>query len=176
MKNKPIFSILIAASIIILSTSLTDCDRGDTPKHPCNFPDVETANNLLVPWSYKIIDKTTSVNLVDNKTNSTIHVDSVVLFDDNFEIIPSSYRYWIDNWIFENLTPYKGMAVPANDPKAYLDLKERYFFLRTSFNDIDTIKITFESCLVKTVLFNGRSTLQPANHQYDGGCSFYFKK
>lgn len=156
---------------------VSGCDPHKPSDHPCNFPDVQTENDLRVPWTYKIIDKVTSENLVDTTANAIIKADSVFLLDDNFQIIPPKYGYFLDNWVFENFLPYYGMQGPWDDPDAYLNLEHRTFYLRTSYNDIDTIDIYFEQCLVNhPVLFNGLTTEQPDNHTYDGGTSLYFKK
>lgn len=164
--------------IVFLCTSLSNCDPNDhsASDHPCNFPDVETEIDLRSPWTYKIIDKKTSKNLVDTTDDALIHRDSVILFDENFEAIPPSYEYYLDNWTFDNFLPYYDLPLLFDDPDAYLNLEQRTFYLRTAYNDLDTIDIFFEQCLVKEVLFNGVDTHQPMNHPYDGGTSLYFKK
>jgi hypothetical protein len=99
MNSKTIFGLIVIISIILI-TSLSDCDHNRASVHPCNFPDDETLTDLLSPWEYKIIDKASSVNLVDTVKNARIHIDSVILFDENFEVISPSYGYRIDNWVF----------------------------------------------------------------------------
>ncbi|HNP17545.1 MAG TPA: hypothetical protein PKL31_03840 [Fulvivirga sp.] len=168
------FASLVLAVLLISSFSSCDPNSHGPSDHPCNFPDAYTENDLRSPWTYKIIDKVTSVNLVDTTADAIIQLDSVRLMDENFEEIAPDYRYWIDNWTFENFTPYKD--VPFNDPQALLNLKERTFYLQTSHDDIDTIQTYFGQCLVIKVLFNGQPTLQPDNEFYDGRTSFYFKK
>ena len=67
--------------------------------------------------------------------------------------------------------------MPFNDPDALLNLKERTFYLRTSYKDIDTIKILFKQCLINPpIFFNGVSANEPANEPYNGYASFYLKK
>ncbi|HNP17543.1 MAG TPA: hypothetical protein PKL31_03830 [Fulvivirga sp.] len=174
---KKALSIGYVSLLILLISSFSGCDPNShgPSDHPCNFPDAYTENDLRSPRSYKIIDKITSINLVDTTVDAIIHRDSVILMDENFDIIPQVYTYWVDNWIFENLEIYKD--VPFNDPQALLDLKERTFYLRTSSDDLDTIKIYFQQCLILEVLFNGQSTEQPLNSPHLGsGASFYFKK
>ena len=177
---------LTSVLVIICCCSLSNCDPNNhkASNHPCNFPNAETENSLREPWSYKIIDKVTSKNLVDTTRNASIHADSVILMDENLEVIPSfrngsvarlPYRYYIDNWIFDNLTPYKD--VPFNDPAALLNLKERTFYLRTAYNDIDTIKISFNQCLIKPPLsFNGSLNTGEPKNEISGYASFYFRK
>lgn len=159
-----------------LLASLSNCDPNNhaATDHPCNFPDADTENNLRGGKWYKIIDKTTSINLVDTTSNAIIHRDSVILYNDNLEIIPSSYEFHIDNWIFKNLKPYEG--VPFNDPQALLDLKERTFYLRTAYDDYDTIRIIFRQCLTDQVIFNGQANSKPINDPHSGSTSYYFKK
>jgi hypothetical protein len=173
--DKTLSIVYLSLSVLLIS-SLSGCDpNGHGPSdHPCNFPDAQTENDLRSPWTYKIIDKATSVHLVDTSADAIIHLDSVVLMDENLDEIEHRVRYLIDNWTFENFTPYKD--IPFNDPQALLDLKERTFYLRTSFDDLDTIQIYFQQCLVLKVLFNEQPTLRPDNENYNGGTSFYFKK
>ena len=180
MKTNTIHIVSITG-IVLLCCMLSGCDRHQD--HPCNFPDVETENNLRSAWTYKIIDKVTSENLVDTTAGAIIQADSVILMDENFQKLPfeysreHAYRYLIDNWIFDNLFPYNGMPGPWNDPEAYLNLEHRTFYLRTAYDDIDTIEIYFEQCLIKPpILFNGLSTDQPDNDPNEGYASFYFKK
>jgi hypothetical protein len=173
--NKSLSIVYLTLSVLLIS-SFSSCDPNShgPSDHPCNFPDADTENELRSPWSYKIIDKITSVNLVDTTSNSIIHLDSVKLMDENFVEIESAPFFYLDNWTFENFTAYKD--VPFNNPEALLSLDERTFYLRTSFEDLDTIQIYFEQCLVLRVLFNGQSTLQPDNEFYNGTTSLYFKK
>lgn len=173
-----------AISIVIFCCSFSGCDPNihKPTDHPCNFPDVWTENFLRDPKAYKIIDKVTLENLVGTSKTSRIHADSVVLMDENMKVLPPRfgkdkiYEFLIDNWVFTNLTPYTD--VPFNDPDALLNLKERVFYLRTAYNDIDTIKISFEQCLVRPpVSFNGSTdTNEPINEKYDGYANFYFRK
>ncbi len=179
-----ILKIFSVALIVLLCSSLSNCDPNQhkPSNHPCNFPDVWTENFLRSPKPYKIIDKVTSENLVGTTKTSRIHADSVVLMDENFKVLPPAYgkdkiyEYYIDNWIFTNLTPY--IDVPFNDPDALLNLKERTFYLRTAYNDIDTIKIFFKQCLIKPpVSFNSSTdTTEPINKRYSGYATFYFRK
>jgi hypothetical protein len=168
---------------IIFCCSLSDCDPNPhkPSNHPCNFPDVWTENFLRDPKGYKIIDKLTSENLVGTTKTAKIHADSVTLMDENFKVIPPAYgedkiyEYYIDGWVFNNLAPY--IDVPFNDPDALLNLKERTFYLRTAYNDIDTIKISFKQCLINPpVLFNKLNTDKPDNDPSQGGTTFYFRK
>ena len=171
----------LVVGAILLCCMLSSCDRNQD--HPCNFPDDETQNDLRSPWTYKIIDKLTSENLVDTTRAAIIHADSVVLMDENLQKLPfaysreCAYEYYIDNWIFDNFFPYNGMLGPWDDPEAYLNLQHRTFYLRTAYDDVDTIEIDFEQCLVNPpVLFNGQMTEQSINDSYDGGTSLYFRK
>jgi hypothetical protein len=168
---------------VLLCCILSGCDPHKPLDHPCNFPDAETQNNLRSPWTYKIIDKVTFENLVDTTKTAVIHADSVVLMDENLQRLPfgynrqEAYRYYIDNWIFDNLFPYNGMPGSWDDPQAYLNLEHRTFYLRTAYNDLDTIDIYFEQCLINPpILFNGRTTEEPDNEPNEGYASFYFKK
>lgn len=168
---------------IFLNCLFLGCDpNAHKPSdHPCNFPDLDTERDLLAPWTYKIIDKNTSLNLVDTTKNAIIHADSVLLMDENLQpMLPTGlgyrYRYSIDNWVFYDFLPYNGMEVPFKDPQAYLDLEQRTFYLKTSKSDLDTIQIVFQQCLVFQVFFNGVSTGKPSNDPLSGSASFYFKK
>ncbi|NOS90816.1 MAG: hypothetical protein HOP30_02735 [Cyclobacteriaceae bacterium] len=170
-------------SIVLFCGSLAGCDPNThkASDHPCNFPDAETENFLRGPKAFVIIDKVTSENLVGTSKTSRIHADSVVLMDENRKVLPPRfgkdkiYEYYIDGWIFTNLTPYSD--VPYNDPSALLNLKERTFYLQTAYNDIDTIKISFKQCLINPpVLFNNQNTDRPTNDPSNGGGTFYFKK
>ncbi|HNT49314.1 MAG TPA: hypothetical protein PKK67_01910 [Cyclobacteriaceae bacterium] len=167
------FTIIIT---VLLLSSFSGCDPNihKPSDHPCNFPDLDAEINPRSPQWYKIIDKVTSVNLVDITTDAIIHRDSVVLYDDHFEEIPPSNRYFIDNWVYTNLEPYKD--VPFHDPQALLDLTERTFYLKTSYNDIDTIRIVYKQCLIHEIYFNGLDTRRPANDPHEGYTTFYFKK
>ena len=175
--------LLPSASAIIFCCSLSSCDPNNhkPTDHPCHFPDIWTENFLRDPKGYTIIDKITSQNIVGTTNKARIHPDSVVLMDVNFKVIPPGYgkdkiyEYYIDGWIFSNLTPY--IDVPFNDPDALLNLKERTFYLRTAYNDLDTIKISFKQCLIKPpVLFNNLNTDKPDNDPSQGGAGFYFRK
>ena len=175
MKDKILKISAIAALTGLCSLSNCDPNNHKASDHPCHFPDAFTEANLRQGWTYKIIDKKTSQNLVGVTKTATIHADSVVLMDENLDVIQRSYRYYIDNWIFDNLFFYKD--VPFNDPDALLNLKERTFYLRTSYKDIDTIKILFKQCLINPpILFNGISANRPDNDPYSAGIAFYFKK
>ena len=174
MKDK----ILKISAIAVLTglCSLSNCvpDYRNASDNPCHFSS-NGDRDLRSPWDYKINDKKTSQSLVGVTKTATIHADSVVLMDENLDIIPRKYRYNYDSWIFENLIPYKD--VPFNDPDALLNLKERTFYLRTSYKDIDTIKVFFKQCLINPpLLFNGISANRPDNDPYEGGVAFYFKK
>lgn len=163
-------------SLFLIVCLFSSCDQNNhnASEHPCNFPDAETENNLTVPLSFKILDRLTLINLVDTTASAKIHIDSVHLYDEQFNEIPQEVEYWIDNWTFKNFEPY--IDVPLNDPQALLDLEERTFYLRTSIDDIDTINVYFEQCLLLKVLFNGQSTIQPQGEPYDGYASLYFLK
>ena len=84
---------LPSASAIIFCCSFSSCDPNNhkPTDHPCHFPDADTENNLRGAKWYKIIDKVTSENLVGTTKTSKIHVDSVVLMDENFKVIPPAY-------------------------------------------------------------------------------------
>jgi hypothetical protein len=123
----------------------------------------------------------TSANLIGTSKTARIHADSVVLMDENLKVIPPAYgkdkiyEYYIDGYVFTNLAPY--IDIPFNDPNALLNLKERTFYLRTAYNDFDTIKISFKQCLINPpILFNGFDSYQPDNDTSQGSASFYFKK
>jgi hypothetical protein len=187
MKSKILKLFSAVAVVFLCSQSGCIRDIHGPSDHPCRFPDAYTENDLRSAWTYKIIDKATSENLVGTTKDAKIHADSVVLMDENFKAIPSyrdangqmarfTYRYYIDNWIFDNMYPY--IDVPYNDPNALLNLKERTFYLRTAYNDIDTIKISFNQCLINPPLsFNGSmNTDEPKNERYSGYASFYFRK
>jgi len=180
MKN---LRFIVSVAAISFFSALSNCDPNihKASNHPCNFPDAVTENFLRSPIWYKIIDKVTSKNLVDTTKTAKIHADSVVLMDENFKVIPPAYgknkiyEYYIDNWVFTNLTPYED--VPFNDPDALLNLKERIFYLRTAYNDVDTIKISFKQCLINPpILFNNLNIDQPKNDPNQGGTGFYFRK
>ncbi len=184
MKPSTLHTISVT-SILLMCCLLSNCDPNfhKPSNHPCNFPDVWTENNLRSPWTYKFIDKVTSANLVDTVVNSIINADSVILMDENFQKLPfqynqqKAYRYLIDNWIFDNLFPYNGMPGPWDNPHAYLNLEHRTFYLQTAYDDIDTIDIYFEKCLIMPpILFNGLNTDQPDNDLNEGYASFYFRK
>lgn len=166
--------LFILFNILLVVFSFSSCDPHAPSDHPCNFPDAETENNLRAALTFKIIDGETGLNLVDTTQDAVIHTDSVVLYDVNFDTIPRSYEYYIDNWIFTNFYAYKD--VPFNEPQALLELDERIFYLQTSNRDVDTIKVLFDQCLITEVLFNEKATSLPLNHPYSGGSSFYFKK
>ena len=170
--------ILLLSIFTFLIISLPGCDPNNhsASDHPCNFPSALEENSLYTPWSYIIIDKTTLLSIVDTTKTAIIHRDSVLLYDENFTEITSSYEYseFCPEWIFTNLATH--INIPFNDPQALLDLKERTYYLQTSFNDMDTIDIFYSSCLVKSILFNGQNTSQPLNDPNICGASFYFKK
>lgn len=169
--------------LALVANSISNCDPNQhkPSNHPCNFPDVQTENFLRDPKAYKIIDKATSQNIVGTTNTARVHPDSVVLMDENLKVLPPAfgkskiYEYYIDGFVFTNLRPY--VDVPFNDPDALLNLKERTFYLKTSFNDIDTIKISFKQCLINPpILFNGLDSFQPNNDISQGSVSFYFRK
>lgn len=162
--------------ILILCVAFSGCDPNihRPSDHPCNFPDFLSEKDLRSRRWYKIIDKSTSINLVDTTVGAVIHADSVILYDDKLNQQQSSYEYVIDNWVFTNLEPYKN--VPFNDPQALLDLTEGTFYLKTAYNDWDTIHIIFNQCLIYDVKFNGQDTRKPKNDPNDGSSSFYFRK
>ena len=162
--------------ILILCVVFSGCepDLHEPSDHPCHFPDIFTEKNLRSPQWYKIIDKSTSLNLVDTTSDAIINADSVILLNDKFIELSSSYEYVIDNWVFTNLEVYKD--VPFNDPQALLNLHEKTFFLRVSYNDIDTIRVVFKQCLIYEVFFNELDTNKPENDPHGGSASFYFRK
>jgi hypothetical protein len=171
--SKNSYYLLFLISITWL-TSLSNCDpTNHSPSdHPCNFPDIDTENNLRSPWSFKILKNGTFENMV-GVTKNLIHPDSVKLYDKNLIEIDPKPRLRFDNeWTFDNFPPY--INVPFNDPKALLDLDEEVFYLKTNFEDIDTISVSFNSCLIMNVLFNGRLTERPAS--VNSSASFYFIK
>jgi hypothetical protein len=170
-------TLLISICFILASCIGCDPNHHRPTDHPCNFPDAQTENNLRAPWNYKIIDKTSSINLVDTTADAVIHADSVILMDENFNHIYSDYKYFIDNWIFYNLVPY--IDIPFGEPDeadVLLNLDERTFYLQTAYDDLDTIQVYFNQCLIEKVLFNGLSTEEPDNDPNVGVTSFYFRK
>ena len=126
-----------ALAIIALMTQFINCDLGPNPptRHPCNFPDYDTQTGVSYPLTYKIIDKNTFVNLIDTTKNALINADSVRLFDEQFNELPSLsgeshiYKYYIDNWVFTNFYLYHGMPGLWEDPEAYTKLTKRTFYL-----------------------------------------------
>ena len=162
--------------VIFIFASLFNCERDDhkASDHPCHFPDADTENNLREPFTFKIIDALDFHNLVGIDKASLIHPDSVRLFDDKGnEIDPQPrLRSSDQEWIFENLPPYKD--VPFNDPQALLNLNLRIFYLKPTYNDTDTLVIHFNKCLVLSIDYNGLNSSQPEGVPTSAG--FYFRK
>ncbi|HNP17544.1 MAG TPA: hypothetical protein PKL31_03835 [Fulvivirga sp.] len=170
MKNT-LKNILVAFNIFMFCT-FSSCDN-ETVQHPCNFPDSETYANLREPFSFKILDSKQLTNIVDTTGIEKIHPDSVLLFtSDWIEINPKPRLRFDGEWIFDNFPPY--INVPINDPQSLLDLDEQTFYLRTSSNDIDTILVNYQNCLVIEVEFNKKSTSKPSGIPSSAG--FYFLK
>jgi hypothetical protein len=143
---------------------------------PCEFTSDDELATLRESLSFKIIDATTFKNLVGT-INVPIHPDSVKLFDFNLDELliskngPSFYR---NEWTFGRFFPYTG--VPYNDDKALLELEEKRFYLSTSYDDFDTIRVLFEKCRLSSVLFNNKSAYRPENDKSQVSASLYFKK
>ena len=154
--------------------SLSDCVNEHAPTdHPCNFPDAQTENDLRSPFSFKILDAVTFVNIVGTTETFPIHPNDVKLYDSKWKEIDPKPRLRFDGeWIFDNFTPY--IDVPFNNPQALLDLENRKFYLQVSPEDVDTIVVHFNSCLVKEVMFNDLSTERPPI--VPTSASFYFLK
>lgn len=165
---------LVSLAFVLLSFFGCNPNGHNTSTHPCNFPDDETGANLRSPFSFKILDKESFKNKVDTiLSNDFIHPDSVLLYTDSFEEINPSPRFRFDKeWIFDNFPPYTD--VPFNDAQALLNLTNKIFYLQTSNNDLDTIEVKFNSCLVSEVTFNQRPTALPEGVQSSAG--FYFLK
>jgi hypothetical protein len=140
---------------------------------PCNILTEEELVGLRVPFSFKILDSKTYENLVDTFKESKIHPDSVKLFNHIWHEIDPEAKFGIEEgWIFENLPPY--IDVPFNDDNALLELSIKIFYLDVGKNDIDTIEVHFEKCVVKEVFFNQIDTKRPST--VPTSASFYFKK
>lgn len=162
---------LIVLCILGAMLSITGCKKDYT--HPCNFPDEFTASTFRDRLSYKIIDESTLTNLVDTSKTASIHLDSVYLLTASLDTIPTKYDYYIDNWAFQNFYAYYGVSV---DPQELLGLSHRVFYLRTSYDDLDTIDVYFNQCLIEKVLFNKKSTEVAFDEPYEGSTSLYFRK
>jgi len=163
----------IGLSFLCISVSSCDPNHHRPTNHPCNFPDAETENDLRSPFSFKILDAISFENIVGTSINHKVNPDSVKIFDKNWVEIDPKPRFRFDNeWIFDNFPPY--INIPFNDPQALLSLDEDTFFLSTVYDDVDTIKIIFNSCLVSEVFFNGIKADRPEN--VPTSASFYFKK
>jgi hypothetical protein len=162
-------------TVVSLIIFLHACDPNShkASDHPCNFPDAETENSLRSPFSFKILDLNTFENIVDTTANALIHPDSVKLYNADWLEIDPEPRFRFDGeWIFDNFPPY--LDVPVNDPEALLELDRKTFYLMTSFDDVDTVDVFFNSCLVTEVSFNKTSTERPES--VPTSASFYFKK
>ena len=113
--------------------------------------------------------------MVDTLKGSVIHPDSVKLFNDKWvEINPEPRFRHDEEWVFDNLPPY--FDVPFNDNDALLDLDQKTLYLQINQDDIDTIEIHYEKCLVIEALFNQENTKRPQDDKSEVGVSFYFKK
>ena len=160
---------------IILLSSLIACEKHKSlwELSPCEFPSEETLIGLRVPFSFKILDSKTFGNLVDTIKENAIFPYSIILYNDQWNEIDPKPKFGVeDGWIFENLPPY--IDVPFNDDDALLELNIKTFYLGIGMNDIDTIEVHFEKCLVKEVFFNKIDTKRPSI--VPTSASFYFKK